>query len=56
MVEKEDILNEYRHKFYQYEKELELYNSAGFTLTDTPALIINSLSKENFTQYIFLTP
>lgn len=39
MVEKEDILNEFHYKFHQYEQELELYNSAGFTLTDTPKLI-----------------
>ncbi len=38
-VEKEDILNEYLRKVNQYQQELELYNSAGFTLTDTPALI-----------------
>ena len=39
MVEKEGILNEYHHKVDQYQQELELYNSAGFTLTDTPQLI-----------------
>jgi len=45
MVEKEDILNEYHHKVHQYQQELELYNSAGFTLTDTPQLI--DVPKEN---------
>lgn len=44
-VEKEDILNEYHRKADQYQQELELYNSAGFTLTDTPALI--DVPKEN---------
>lgn len=45
MVEKEDILNKYHHKFYQCKQELELYNSAGFILTDTPTLIY--VLKEN---------
>lgn len=44
-VEKEDILNEYNHKVSQYQQELELYNSAGFTLTDTPSII--DVPKEN---------
>lgn len=45
MIEKDDILSEYQHKVYQHQQELELYNSAGFTLTSTPALI--DVPKEN---------